>query len=360
MAQTDNAPRISVLIPIYNVERYLRPCLDSVRAQTFADFEAICINDGSTDGSRAIIGKYLDDPRFRVIDKPNSGYGASMNEGLDAANGDYVAILESDDFFEPDALDVLYSAAIEAQAEVAKADFFFHWSQPAPRDERFPWVKPGDSGVCNPRTFTNVFYRKPSIWSALYRRDFLRNHSIRFNETPGASYQDSSFNFKVWACARRVVLVDRAILHYRQDNESSSVNSPAKAFCVCDEYNEIMRFVNDQPDTAKLAPIVAKMRFDTYMWNYERLTPEMREQFVYRMAEDFRKEDATGIIDYKLLEPWKVVDRKAIVADPAAYFRVKEAGARHGKLGTLVRCFRAGGLPLVARAIQSKVRDGGY
>ena len=76
-------PAISLLIPIYNVEKYLRECLDSVLAQSFTDFEAICINDGSTDSSRAIVQEYLDaDSRFRVIDKANSGYGASMNLSL--------------------------------------------------------------------------------------------------------------------------------------------------------------------------------------------------------------------------------------------------------------------------------------
>ena len=80
-------PTVSLLVPIYNVERYLRECLDSARAQTLDDIEVICINDGSTDGSRAIIQEYLDaDPRFRVIDKANSGYGASMNMGLEAAS----------------------------------------------------------------------------------------------------------------------------------------------------------------------------------------------------------------------------------------------------------------------------------
>lgn len=99
-------------VPICNVERYLEECLDSLAAQSFTDFEVLCINDGSTDGSRAIIQSYMDaDERFRVIDKPNSGYGASMNMGLANAIGEYIAILESDDFFEPNALELLVDAA---------------------------------------------------------------------------------------------------------------------------------------------------------------------------------------------------------------------------------------------------------
>ena len=86
-------PRVSLLVPIYNVEKYLRECLDSARNQTLQDIEVICINDGSKDSSRTIIQEYLDaDERFRVIDKENSGYGVSMNMGLEAARGDYVGI----------------------------------------------------------------------------------------------------------------------------------------------------------------------------------------------------------------------------------------------------------------------------
>ena len=96
-------PLVSVLVPIYNVERYLERCLSSLAAQTFNDFEVICVNDGSTDGSLDIMREHAaHDPRVRVIDKPNAGYGAACNTGIDAATGDYVAIVEPDDYLTGD------------------------------------------------------------------------------------------------------------------------------------------------------------------------------------------------------------------------------------------------------------------
>ena len=113
-----------MLVPICNVERYLEECLDALVAQSFTDFEVLCINDGSTDGSLAIIHRYMEaDARFRVIDKPNSGYGASMNMGLDNAIGEYIAILESDDFFEPNALELLVDVADCNQSNVGERRF---------------------------------------------------------------------------------------------------------------------------------------------------------------------------------------------------------------------------------------------
>lgn len=355
----NECPKISLLVPIYNVERYLRECLISAQNQTLRDIEIICINDGSTDSSRQIIQEFLDaDPRFRVIDKPNSGYGASMNMGLDACRGEYVGILESDDFLDAEALQAMYDAAVKNDADVVKADFYFYWSIPEERNERFGFVDSKTAGLIDPYVFTDPFYLKPSIWSAIYKRSFLKENDVRFLETPGASYQDAGFNFKVWASTHKAVLIDRAFLHYRQDNEASSVNSPGKVYCVCDEYSEMLRYLENRPEAKKaLMPILVKMRYDSYMWNYDRLTEELQREFIMRMAEDFRAEDAAGLTDYELFEPWKVIDRKAIMNNPLLFHaqKVSDREEGQGKWQTFKRCLRIGGWPLVFQVIKGKV-----
>ena len=349
------APEVSVLIPIYNVERYLEKCLASLADQTFGDFEAICLNDGSTDGSRAIIQRFLDaDSRFRVIDKENSGYGDSMNRGLDAARGRYVAILESDDFFEPCALAVLHEAAEKNQAEVVKANFYLYWSRPEERRELFRVVDEAEAGhVLRPIDDLAVFFRKPSIWSALYRRDFLASNGIRFLETPGASYQDSGFNFKVWASARRAAFLSEPVLNYRQDNEGSSVNNPGKVFCVCDEYASMEEFVRGRggADERALLGILQRMKLDSYLWNYDRLAPELRPAFVSRAAGEFGAALERGEVDLTLFEPAAEADLRAMVADPAAFCAKRDAAASSGALGALGRYLRMGGPALVASII---------
>ena len=349
------APEVSVLIPIYNVERYLERCLTSLVGQTYDDFEAICINDGSTDGSRSIIQRFLDaDSRFRVIDKENSGYGASMNRGLDAARGRYVAILESDDFFEPDALAVLHEAAEMNQAEVVKANFYLYWSRPEERRELFRVVDEVEAGhVLRPLDDLAVFFRKPSIWSALYRRDFLVDDGIRFLETPGASYQDSGFNFKVWASARRGAFLAAPVLNYRQDNEGSSVNNPGKVFCVCDEYASMEEFVRARgsADERRFLAILQRMKLDSYLWNYDRLAPELRPAFVERAAEEFRAAFKRGEVDLALFEPAAEADLRAMVADPAAFCVERDAAASAGAAGALRRYLRMGGPALVSRVL---------
>ena len=314
-------PRVSLLVPIYNVEKYLRECLDSARNQTLQDIEVICINDGSKDSSRTIIQEYLDaDERFRVIDKENSGYGASMNMGLEAARGEYVGILESDDFFEPNALEKLVAAAEKFDAQVAKANFWLYWSIPEPKSELFEVITPDMANrLVNTQEEYEIYYRKNSIWSAIYRRDFLNGNNIRFLETPGASYQDTAFDFKVWACATRATFLQDAILHYRQDNEASSVNSPSKVYCVCDEYDEIERFLAAHPEKDRLITVEEKMKYDSYMWNYDRLSDDLKLKFLKRFSEDFKRDMQAGRVDMQAFEWWKQQDMASIIRSPEKF-----------------------------------------
>lgn len=352
------APKVSVLVPICNVERYLEECLDSLVAQSFTDFEVLCINDGSTDGSLAIIHRYMEaDARFRVIDKPNSGYGASMNMGLANAIGEYIAILESDDFFESNALELLVDAAERNQSDVVKADFYLYWSTPQERDELFRIVDEQEIGrTMRPIDDLAIFFRKPSIWSALYRTSFLKDNGIDFLETPGASYQDAGFNFKVWASAARATFIADPILHYRQDNEKSSVNSAAKVYCVCDEYASMTSFVNDRLDgDQRLMGILECMKFDSYMWNYDRLSGDLRGDFIVRASSEFADDLDKGLVDFRLFDPWTAADLRLLASDPERFCELHERAAGGGALGTVRRLLALGGPALVLKTVAHKL-----
>lgn len=345
-------PKISVLMPIYNVERYLREALLSVADQTLRDIEILCINDGSTDDSRAIAAEFCKlDARFRLIDKPNSGYGASMNRGLAEAQGDYIAILEPDDIYEPTALETLYKAAQISDADVTKANYWFYWSKPQPKDKLIQVVKPawfedaaqiehlavgslvigsnnGDAPdgiacmVADPYELPGIFFMIPSIWSALYKRSYLAEHSIRFLETSGASFQDLSFTFKVFAYTHKVCLVDAPILHYRQDNESSSVNDPKKAYCVIEELAEIDAVVEALENTnadSYLSQIAYRIAYDNYLWNYQRLAQDVRKAFIQQGANDLRAKQADGYYNPEFFEPYQQLNHDALMKDVDAF-----------------------------------------
>ena len=352
-----DSPMVSLLIPIYNVERYLEECLDSAVNQTLKDIEIICINDGSTDSSPDIIRRYIaNDGRVKMIDKANSGYGSSMNMGLDAATGKYIGILESDDYLELDALEVMVAAAEKNDSQIVRSDFFLFWSQPEVRNQRFYWVDECLEGVIDPQTETDVFLRKSSIWSCLYRKDFLEENEIRFLETLGASYQDTGFNFKTWACCTNAVMLNRAFLHYRQDNEASSVNSSGKVFCICDEYEEIVRYINEHFSSQKhLRGILSRMRVDNYEWNYQRLSDDLKKEFLPRMHEDILRDEVEGFVDERYFDPDKMLLRRLIAHDPELYALVVE-GRKTGSRKGLVKLLAAkGGIGSVLRYFRYRI-----
>lgn len=299
-------PKISVLVPICNVEKYLEQCVNSITAQTLRDIEIICIDDGSTDGSPTILKKLADaDNRIKVITKKNSGYGDSMNRGIAEARGDFIGIVESDDYIDPNMFESLYKIAKKNDAQVVKSDYYLHydkldntsmqWREDmggiwkadwhsiiTKHDNKANTIPKEHVGVIEqPRRWDSfadnlacdewIFFTPPAIWSAIYRRDFLIDNDIKFLPSPGASYQDTSFAFKVWATADRVCYTNKAYLHYRQDNEKSSVNSSAKTFCVVDEYAEIEKYLKEHDLFNLLAKTFNHAKVDTYMWNASRL-----------------------------------------------------------------------------------------
>lgn len=315
-------PKISILVPVYNVEKYLRQCLDSVINQTLQDIEIIIINDGSTDSSPQIIKEYMKkDKRIRLIDKKNSGYGHSMNQGLKAATGKYVGIVESDDFVEPEMFEKLYETAVKHKnIDVVKSNFWAYVTKN--NSNTLTRVVPEDDAnqVICPMQRQAIFWSMPCIWSAIYRRDFLTDNGISFLETPGASYQDAGFNFKVWAMAQKVYLLNDAFLHYRQDNENSSVNSPKKVYCVCDEYHEMKRFAQEKHIYERLKYLIPRLRYASYMWNFKRLAFPLNWQFLKVFSQEYADDFAHKLIDKSIFGRKEYRRLKCIAKHPYWFF----------------------------------------
>ena len=254
--------KISILVPIYNVAAYLDECLSSIKNQTLQEIEIICINDGSTDNSLDIIKKYADgDDRFVIIDKKNSGYGDSMNQGLKTATGEFIGIVESDDFVKREMFEDLYKLAHKNNAQVAKSNALWYWTSTNKAVKTTLIDKKNINKVLTPREERGIFYQIPSIWAAIYRRDFIEENNITFSPTPGASYQDTGFSYKVWSMADRVIFTDEAYLYYRQDNMASSMNNIAtKAPILFGEFESIENYLKEH-GREELMPLIREREF---------------------------------------------------------------------------------------------------
>lgn len=318
---TSSRPLFSVLVPIYNSSPYLRQALDSLAHQTLRDLEIICINDGSTDDSLGIIQSYQrQDPRFRLIDKPNTGYGDSMNQGIKAARGQYIGILEPDDWIELDAFSRLVRLAKWHRAEVVKANYY---QETAHSSRRTTEIRLSDTGkVIDPRLNRRVFTYAPAVWSAIYCRDFLLKHQLEFLPTPGASYQDLGFSFKVWTLAHRVVLTDAAYVHYRLNNANSSIHNPGKVNCVVEEYASIAQFLTAHHLMTEFGHTMAAAKFRNYHWNLQRLSSDLAQQFYRTMYTELKSAAAAGFLHSADFSPahWAAV--QLILKNPSLAYRL--------------------------------------
>ena len=326
--------KVSVLVPIYNVEVFLPECLDSLVGQTLKEIEIICINDGSTDASLKIIKKYAkNDKRIIIIDKKNSGYGDSMNIGLTKAIGEYVGIVESDDYIDLDAFEKMYKLAKKYDLDVVKSNFYEYVTRKKRDISKSNMFLPDEENiVLNTREHRHVFYEQPSIWSAIYRREFLNNNDINFLPSPGASYQDAGFNFKVWAAAKRVMMINRAFLHYRQDNPNSSVKSDGKIYAVKNEYDEVERWLKEHKLYEEYGPTLVGMRFSSYIWNMRRLTRKAAKEFARTIRKDMERLEKDGMLDDKKLDDVSRYNVKQLsISHPMLYLNTRPLYELRGK-----------------------------
>lgn len=216
---------VSVVIPIYNAEKTLDACLASLEAQTHDALEIVCVNDGSTDRSARIVGAHAErDPRIVLVDKPNEGYGASCNRGIDVARGSWVAIVEPDDTVEPDGYEALLACAARyggaAGVDVVRGAYWriFPADGEGGREER---VSCPYRGRVRPRhqpfpvgEGVELLRHHPAIWAALYRRAYLVEQGIRFVEVPGAGWADNPFLAETHCRTDRIAYTDAYVYDY--------------------------------------------------------------------------------------------------------------------------------------------------
>lgn len=279
-------PKISVLIPAYNVEAYISQCIESVILQTYNNLEIIIIDDGSTDRTGQIADDYShSDSRIKVIHKENAGYGCAMNDGLRCATGEYIGIVESDDYIALNMYEELAEAAYQSDADVVKGANYEISNGVCNQIRLFEGI-PCNERIC-PKEHTELFFVRCHIWSAIYKKEFLLGNDIRFHETPGAAFQDTSFAFKVWTSAETVYLIEKPYVYYRIDNMGSSVNSDKNLMCIYGEADEIDRYLDSKAlkDSPLFGEIRNAYRFYLYLWNFLRTQDDRKYLLWGKMAE---------------------------------------------------------------------------
>lgn len=235
MPEKETAPKISIIIPVYNVEKYVGKCLSSLVDQTFTDFEIIAVNDGSRDDSLDILRRFEERYDFvKVIDQKNGGIANARNNGLAAARGEYVCFVDSDDYVGPTYLEELYNACVDTGSDISCCYYYFHFVE-----NNFLFEYPFRCrGIFKPEEAMKKLLRDVQIqslvWNKMYKRSLFTDYDIKF---PTMCFEDMAIANKVFANANQIVVLDRPLYYYNQHPSSTLATMNA------DKINDFIRAI---------------------------------------------------------------------------------------------------------------------
>ena len=202
--------KVSIIVPIYNVEKYLPKCLDSLVNQTLDDIEIILVNDGSTDNSGIIAKQYYENHKNKIkyLEKENGGLSDARNFGIPYATGEYIAFLDSDDYIEIDSYKQMHEKAKEEDADYIECDFIWEYPNKQIIDKRLSYNNKQEM-------LTNV---RVVAWNKLIKREIIIKNNLKFPK--GLRYEDIEFTYKLIPLLNKVSYIDKPFIHYVQRNNS--------------------------------------------------------------------------------------------------------------------------------------------
>lgn len=335
MSHTQNhQPLVSLVVPIYNVQDYLEQCLASIQSQSYTNLEIICLNDGSTDSSLALLEAYAArDGRLVIIDKANEGYGKTCNRGIAAAHGTWVGIVEPDDYLEPtmvqELVDLIQANGGEDQVDIARSAYWRVFGNQkngragvkaqvknatGSAERRIPCAYKGRvKSKHQPESIdqmAQLLLHHPAIWTALYRKEFLTQNNISFKEVPGAGWVDNPFLIASHCCGARLVYTDSALYNYRENGYAE-----AATFAQCQPKIPLERW-NDMMDVVDARNITSNAVLDALTLrgiNYALLT---KDALIWREEHDAAGQINSEVRDL-LAKSFERMDAKRVFENPA-------------------------------------------
>nr|WSW69263.1 bifunctional glycosyltransferase family 2 protein/CDP-glycerol:glycerophosphate glycerophosphotransferase [Streptomyces sp. NBC_00995] len=293
-------PRLTLIVPAYNVQGYVRECLDSVLQQDFTDFEVVAVDDCSPDGSGAILDEYAElDPRVRVLHlTENVGPGRARNAGMEQATGDYLLFLDSDDTLAPGSLSGI-AGRLDASDDPDLLVYDYarsYWDGRLLPNRRADLL-----GGAEPAVFT--LSERPAlldlpqiVWNKAYRRGFVEAHGFRF---ASGYYEDAPWTYTALVTAESIALFDRVCVLHRQRREGGNILGTAsrRHFEVFDQYDRVFTYLDEHPEFDSWRPALFRKMVDHYLAVLERpgrLPRNARAEFFHRAAADYRRRMPEG------------------------------------------------------------------
>ena len=230
-------PKISIIVPVYNVEKYIDKCLKSLTQQTLQDIEIIIVNDGSLDKSVEIIEKYVKEnsTKIKYYEKENGGLSSARNYGLEYATGEYIAFLDSDDYVETNMYEEMYNLAKKENADMVECDFIWEWEYGKKIFDKRREYKTKEEMMKKPRVVA---------WNKIYKREIINKYKIRFPE--GLIYEDMEYFYKLLPHLNKISYINKYFVHYTQREDSITNKQTQKVEDIFKILDNIFDYYIDQ------------------------------------------------------------------------------------------------------------------
>ncbi|WP_196001868.1 glycosyltransferase [Clostridium sp. 1001271B_151109_B4] len=297
--------KVSIIVPVYNVEEYLPKCLESLINQTLEEIEILCVNDGSTDNSRLVLEAYSrKSSKIKILDKKNGGLSDARNYGMEYAKGEYIGFVDSDDWVELNMFEIMYEKARQNDADICISNYREIYSD----------------NTINIKDFNKEFtiVHEASVWNKLFRNSFVKEKRVKF--PIGLWYEDNAFTYKLLISNPKIVNVNEYLYNYRKERAGSIMNSQINKK-IYDIY-----FIGDE---------IYKYSQNTYISESEKIQLEfifIRNIF-FRQVLKIIKLEKNNILKLrkKLKHHYRYIEKKfpnwlkneILIKDPDGYFNKK-------------------------------------
>ena len=279
-------PKISVIIPVYNVEKYLVECLDSLIFQTLKDFEIICVNDASTDNSLEILERYAkNDARFVVVSQENQGPGVARNNAIDIAKGEYIVFVDPDDWIEVNALEKIYSYFKKTNANVVQFDYREYSEEKNKYKEQN--FKINLLNLCNydiskMNVYNSIVLGKKNllgygmaVWNKAYSTSYIKANNIKF--APNKHGEDHIFSIMSALCTENIYYLNEYLYNYRIRIGSAVNKASVDNLCVFENNKLIRNF------------LIYKGLFETFEKTYRKYIQELIRYHYFAMPKEYQE-----------------------------------------------------------------------
>lgn len=272
--------KISVIIPAYNIDKFIGECIESLKIQTLTEFQVVLVNDGSTDRTLDIIEDLIEnDNRFSVINKKNEGVNRAREDGLKASSGQYILFIDGDDFIASNTLELLYNNAIKYKSDIVCYDSIIYWDDKSIKKTTEDFIVKNQQEYLEACLTDKVI---PSLWSKLYKRELFMNNNVSL---PNIRYgEDLALNVLLALNCFSVSKVNECLYYYRQRENSVTYNNNGSVYDIIDAMDLIENYLkeNDIYDTLKREfELLKYMHLTRILCDYNDTTGKQEKIYYY-------------------------------------------------------------------------------